>query len=145
MTDIKYVAGAITTLLSSELDALADNAGSALGTEYNNASNLNLFGDFQLDVTFAAGPTAGTGINLYLVPATDGTNYNDGATTARPVIFLRGTWPLRNVATQQRLTISGVQLPPLKFKIFVVNNSTGRAFPATGTTVKMVPYSYRSS
>jgi hypothetical protein len=137
--DLKWKADAITTLLSTELNALGSGGtGSALGTAYNNASSLNLWGDFWLSVTFGVAPTADTTVDLYIVPATDGSNYNDGGTSTQPVNFYRGSWSLRAV-TAHSLTIHGVMLPPVPFKIFIVNGSN-QAFPGSGSTVQMVGY-----
>lgn len=139
----KYEPGAIQTLLSTELNALANTNG-ALGVEYDNslAANLFFWGVMQLDVTFAVAPTADSVVEAYIISAPDGTNYEDGAggaTPVAPVISYIGAWVLRAVTTVQRLAIKGVTLPPTKLKVLVVNKS-GQAFPATGSTVKMVPY-----
>jgi hypothetical protein len=136
--DLKWKADAITTLLSTELNSLAAAAGSALGTAYANNTSLNLWGDFWLQVTFGVAPAADTTCDLYLVPATDGSTYNDGGTSTQPVNFYRGSWSMRAV-TAHSLTIHGVMLPPVPFKIMLVNN-TAQGFPASGSTVQMVGY-----
>jgi hypothetical protein len=89
--------------------------------------------------TFGGNATADSTVDLYIIPATDGTNYNDGSATINPVNFYRGSWSLRAAAVF-RLTIQGVLLPPVPFKLCVFNNATGQAFPATGSTVRMVGY-----
>lgn len=138
----KYEAGAIQTLASTELNALANNA-AALGVEFDNtlAANLWFWGLFELAVTFAVAPTADSVVEVYIITAPDGTNYEDGSATGpvAPVVSLLGAWVLRAVTTAQRLAIKGVPLPPTKFKLLIFNKS-GQAFPATGSTVKMVPY-----
>lgn len=137
---LKWQADAISTLLTTELNALANNTGSALGTAYPNDVNLNFYGDFELFInTFGGNATADSTVDLYIIPATDGTNYNDGSATINPVNFYRGSWSLRAAAVF-RLTIQGVLLPPVPFKLCVFNNATGQAFPATGSTVRMVGY-----
>jgi hypothetical protein len=151
MASIKYEAGAIQTLMTTQLDGLA-NAAAALGVEYDNSASLYLWGLFELNVTFGTNPTAGSLINLYLIPAADGTNYADnvpGAGGSAPSTMFAGGFPLRAVTTAQRVTLGVhgfyplVPLPPAKFKVFVVNNS-GQAFPASGSTLKMVPYRLQS-
>lgn len=134
----RWKADAITTLLSTELNNLAGSTGSSLGTEYDNSTNLNKWGDFELFVVMAVAPTADLTVDLYLIPCPDGTNYADGGTSVQPVNFGRGQFSVRNVTTM-RLVIHMVALPPMKFKIFVVNN-TNQAFSASGNTVRMVPY-----
>jgi hypothetical protein len=138
---IKWQADAITTLLSTELNALASGNGSNLGTAYPNDVNLNFYGDFELFInTFGVAPVVDSTIDLYVVPATDGTNYNDGSATVQPINFYRGSWSLRAAAVAFRLTIQGVLLPPVPFKLTVFNNATGQALPATGNTVRMTGY-----
>jgi hypothetical protein len=150
MADIKAKAGAIVTLASTELNSLANNAG-ALGAEYDNAANLFISAVFELNVAFGSAPTAGNTVDLYIIPAPDGTNYDDavtGASGAAPATAYAGGFPLRAVTTAQKvplgLGLSGpVPLPPTKFKAFLLNKS-GQAFPASGSTLKMVPSMYQS-
>lgn len=150
MASIKLEQAAITTLLSTELNSLANNAG-ALGVEYDNATNDYIYGLFELNVTFGSNPTAGNTVDLYIIPAPDGTNYDDavtGASGSAPATSYAGGFPLRAVTSAQKvplgLGLSGpVPLPPTKFKAFVLNKS-GVAFPASGSTVKMVAYRYQS-
>jgi len=148
MSSIKLEAASISTVLSTELNSLANNA-AALGTEYDNSSNLYLWATFELNVTFGSAPTAGNTVDLYIIPAPDGTNYDDnttGASGAAPSTSYVGGFPLRAVTSAQKVplgVVRRVDLPPTKFKIFVVNGS-GQAFPASGSTVKMIPYRYQS-
>ncbi len=149
MASLKLEAAAIATLASTELNSLANNAG-ALGAEYDNATNLYMYGVFELNVTFGTNPTAGNTVDLYIIPAPDGTNYDDnttGASGAAPITTYVGGFPLRAVTTAQKvplgLGLTLVNLPPTKFKAFLLNKS-GQAFPASGSTVKMVPYRYQS-
>ena len=151
MASIKLEQAAITSLATTELNSLANNAG-ALGAEYDNATNDYIFGLFELNVTFGSAPTAGNTVDLYLIPAPDGTNYDDaitGAAGSAPATAYAGGFPLRAVTTAQKIPLGlGAQgyipLPPTKFKVFVVNKS-GVAFPASGSTIKMIPFRYQSS
>lgn len=134
--------GTYTDLLTSGLDSLASGSGSALGTEFNNASGLYVFGDFVLSCTLGGAPTANTVVDLYLIPATDGSNYNEGSSTVRPPNFYVGSF-LMTGATTVLLTITGVPLPPCKFKLTVLN-STGQSMGASGNKVSILPYKYQS-
>lgn len=148
MASIKLEAASVSTVLSTELNSLA-NAAAALGTEYDNSSNLYLWATFELNVAFGSSPTAGNTVDLYIIPAPDGTNYDDnttGASGAAPSTSYVGGFPLRAVTSAQKVPMGvarRIDLPPTKFKIFVVNGS-GQAFPASGSTVKMIPYRYQS-
>ena len=150
MGSIKLEAGTITTIASTELNSLANNAG-ALGAEFDNAAGLWLFGAFELTVTFGSAPTAGSTVDLYLIPAPDGANYDDaitGASGSAPATCYAGSFPVRAVTTAQKIPLgfaqSGyVQLPPMKFKPFILDKS-GQAFPASGSILKMTPFRYQS-
>ena len=141
MATVKWSPAAITTLLSTELNSLTSGSLSALGTEYDNTAGLYLFADFQLDATFGTNPTANAPILLYVVPKTDGTNYNYGSSSVAWDGFARGGWAMQAVTTQQLYTIHGIPIPPLKFKIHI-KNLCGQTMAASGSTVKMVPYQY---
>jgi len=150
MATIKWEAAAIQTLLSTELNSLANSA-AALGTAYDNGANLYVYATFELNVTFGSNPTANSTIDLYIIAAADGTNYSDaitGASGTAPITSFVGGFPLRAVTTAQRVPLGvglrgPVFLPPVPIKLFVINRS-GVAFPASGSTVKMVPYRYQS-
>jgi len=142
MASVKWAAGTLTSLLTTQLNSLASGSLTALGAEFDNTSGLYLFGDFQLDVTFASAPTVNTPVTLYLVPEPDGSNYNFGGSSAAWAGFIVGGWQMMNINTQQLLTIRGIPLPPTKFKIQVLN-ATNQAMPSSGTTVKMLPYYYQ--
>lgn len=146
----KYETTTIASLMTTELNSLANNAG-ALGVEYDNATNLYLWGYFELVVTYGTNPTAGNLVELYLVPAPDGTNYADnttGASGTTSANYYVGGFPLRAVTTAQRIGLTGasgsgpIWLPPCKFKAFVINKA-GQAMAASGNTLKMIPYRYQ--
>ena len=149
MASIKLEAGSITTLLSTEMNSLANNA-AALGVEFDNSDGLWMWGVFELNVTFGSNPTAGNTVDLYLIPAPDGTNFDDavtGASGSAPVTCYAGGFPLRAVTSAQKVPVGVVrriELPPTKFKGFVINRA-GVSFPSSGSTVKMVPYRYQSA
>ncbi len=149
MSSIKWEAAAIVSLATTELNSLANNA-AVLGVEYDNSVNLYEAGLFELNVTISPAPTANAALELYLVPAPDGTNYDDGG-AAGPVAQLNtyvGSFVVRAVTTAQKMTLglpgalgspSLILLPPTKFKGLLYNKS-GQALPASGSTLKFVPY-----
>lgn len=150
MTDYKWKANTIQTLLSTELNSLANNYG-ALGVEFDNAAGLWLKASFLLTVTFGSNPTAGNTCDLYLIPALDGTNYADNTTGASgyaPSTCYIGGFPLQAKTTIHRLGLGlglngAIELPPSKFKVLLINKS-GVAFPASGSTVQMLASMYQS-
>jgi hypothetical protein len=131
--------------LSTELNSLATGSGAVQvpGTNpaYDNSGTVSscFWGDFELRVTFGTAPTAGTTVDLYLVPlSSDGTNYVDGSATIQQATLMVGSWVVRAVTTAQVLLLRNVPLPNDKFLLTVVNNS-GQSFPASGSTVKTRP------
>lgn len=150
MAEIKYIAASIATLASTELNSLASGSG-IRGAEYDNATNLYLFGLFELNIDFVSAPTAGTAVELYLIPAPDGTNYDDsteGASEYAPSSCYAGAFPMQASTAAQKIPLGLgmrglIPLPPCKFKPFLINNS-GQAFPASGSTLKMVPYRWQN-
>lgn len=126
---------AIVTIINGDttaptLKALA-SAGTKLGSEQDGATNLVTFATFELQVRFTVAPTAGRPVELYIVPAVDGTNYADGSDTVTPsATCLVGSFLARAVTTQQRISLSGVLVPPFKWKPLIRNNA-GQNFTNT--------------
>jgi len=150
MATTKFEAGSIQTLMTTELNSLANGSGAIASAGYDNGAsgNLYMYGLFEINVTFGTNPTAGNLLNLYIIPAPDGTNYDDaptGASPAVPATHYVGGFPVRAVTSAQKIALglSGyfglVMLPPVPFKGYILNNS-GQAFPASGSTLKMTPY-----
>lgn len=139
--EIGWEAGSVQTLLTTELNSLASTSASNLGSAYDNGdpANLYLYGDFVLTVAFGSSPTLGTPVNLFLVPATDGTNYGTADSTHIPANCGKGSFHVFNQTSSQKLIIQGVVLPPTKFKV-MVENGTNQAFTSSGNTVEMLPY-----
>lgn len=132
--------GSAVTVLSTELNSLSDDALSGAGTEVDNATNRDMYGDFELDATFASEPDDAGAIALFIVTALDGSNYQDGGSSvAPPETAWRGNFPLRPVTTAQKVHLHNILLPPSKFKC-VVRNQSGQAFPSSGSTMKLYTY-----
>ena len=55
-----------------------------LGSEVDGETNLVVYADFELQVRFQVAPTAGRPVELYIVHALDGTNYEDGSDSVTP-------------------------------------------------------------
>lgn len=124
-------------VLSTELNSLANAGRSAAGTEVNNATNKDMYGQLELQVTFGTAPSAGGYVEIYMVNALDGTNYEDGSNTVDPGTHkLVDRIPVRAVTTAQRLNGRMLTLEPAKTKFLLVNGS-GQAFPASGSTLTL--------
>jgi hypothetical protein len=143
--DLKLKAGAIpsgsiSTVLSTEFNSLANNAGTAASSAVDQATNLDQKAYFELNVTFGSAPAAGTTVDLYLMYSLDGTNYADYTSGTTPVVNANnyvGSFVLANTTSAQRVHSPDVYLRAYKFKVAAVNKS-GVAFPASGSTCKLV-------
>ena len=112
------------------LKALA-NAAQKLGVEVDNATARDMYADFDLLCDFAANPSAGGYVALYIIQAVDGTNYADGDDAIVPAASaLVGVFPVRATTDTQRIALRHVLLPATKFKPLVINKS-GQAMSNT--------------
>lgn len=140
----KWVAGSLAggaALITTGLNTLANNTYTAVGTEYDNSSGLYRWGMAELVFTFGTNPTAGTSLDLFLVTAVDGTNYEDGGGSVKPGAGSQvGSFECRAVTTVQRRFCFPFLLPPTKFKPIVYNNGTGQSTstsPSTAHSLKI--------
>ncbi len=124
------------TVLTTELNALANGAYSALGSEINNSTGLHTYG--WLDVVLASlNPTTGAALTLFMCPAYDGTNYPDAPSATNPgAQFLVQTIYVATGSAAKRVGTATFRLPPFKVK-FVLLNSTNVALGATSNTVTL--------
>src|SRR3954468_17781018 len=105
-TTEKYLLGSQTSLLTTELNSLANN-GTALGSAYDNTAGQTGDGytlcDIELVVTYGSAPTASTGVSFWFLTTQDGTNYEDGDNSTTPGRMPDVVFPLRAVTTAQRI------------------------------------------
>lgn len=127
------------SLLTTDLNSLANNTLSAASAAVNNDTDLNIYADFEL-VLASLSPTAGAYVSIYILEAIDGTNYPEATALRLKTTQLLLTIPLDTTATTaQRIAARNITLPPGKFKI-VLDNQAGVALGASGNTLKMLPY-----
>ncbi len=125
------------TVLSTELNGLANNTRTNAGSEIDNTTNLDQWGLLQLDVQFSSAPASNAFVAIYAIKAPDGTNYEDGSSSVAPSTnTLVATIPVRSAAVAQKLTSQLFRLPATKIK-FILENQTGVAFPSSGSTLKL--------
>jgi hypothetical protein len=135
---IPLVAGAaITTMISTELNSLTTTSITTPATAFDNTTTGYGYADFELLVTYGTNPTAGSQVELYLVPALDGTNYADGSSSVVSSNHYVGGFVLRAVTTAQRIVLRNISIPACPFKVHV-KNSSGQTTAASGNTVRMM-------
>lgn len=123
-------------VLTSGLDALADGAYSALGTEYDNTSGLHRWGWLEINLA-SLNPTTGANLLLFMVPALDGTNYPDAPSSTNPGLqYLIAQVNVATGSATKRIATSGFRLPPAKIK-FVLYNDCNVSLAANGSTVTL--------
>jgi len=126
-----------STVLTTELNSLANAARTNAGSALDNGTNLDEWGWLELAVTFGTNPSATAYLAVYMVLAPDGTNYADGSSSVAPGSdTLVITIPVLASTSAQRKTVGPIRLPPCKIK-FILENQSGQSFPASGSTVTL--------
>ena len=139
-----YQVGTITSLMTTELNSLANNAlvlSSVGGTSGVFSLTNYTFGQVELVVTFGTAPTANTTISVWFLCDLDGTNYEDGSSSITPVRNPDVVFPVRAVTTAQRIQ-KWAKLPMTSFKVLALNNGTGQGLAASANTIKILPGTY---
>jgi hypothetical protein len=135
---------AAATILSTDLNALANAAYSAASAAIDNRTTRHLYMGLQLHLASLTPAAANTGISVYLLPAVDGSVYPDGSgAVAPPAETYLACFTLSTSAGAKERAIAGLTIPPMLFKIVVLNGS-GVALAATGNILSYVLYSEQS-
>lgn len=131
--------GYFTTALNSLADSTSDTTGfSAAGAEIANATSLNRFMALELVLaTQGSARSAGGFVAVYINFAADGSTYDDTANKAFGELLT--VFPLDAATTARRLTRVNIPIPPVDFKLLVLND-TGQALAASGNTLKYITY-----
>ena len=72
------------SVLTTELNSLANSSRTNAGTEVSNQTNKDQWGKLELTVTFGTNPNATAYVEVCAVTAPDGTNYEDGSSSVDP-------------------------------------------------------------
>lgn len=128
------------TVLTTELNSLASGSRTNAGTEVSNQTNLDQYGILEIQVTFGSNPATGSYLQLHMVTAPDGTNYEDGSSSVDPGAHtVIRCVPVRATTNAQRLVTDIFVLKPGKTK-FILYNGTDKAFPSSGSTVTLYTF-----
>jgi hypothetical protein len=131
--------GYFTTELNSLADSTSDTTGfSAAGAEISNATAKNRFLALELVLaTQGSARTAGAFVAVYINYAADGSTYDDTSNKAFAEMIC--VFSLDAATTARRLTKVNIPIPPVDFKLLVLND-TGQAFASSGNTLKYITY-----
>lgn len=128
------------SVLTTELNSLANGSYSAAGAAYDNTTQLDTWAIAEMLLKGISTPTLNAPIHLYAVSAPDGTNYEDGSSSLRPPDdSYVGTFQVYNNSSDQRLQTRPFKLKPVKMK-FILYNGCGQAFAASANVVKLFTF-----
>jgi len=142
-TTQKWARGTTDTVLTTELNSLANNTNAVKATAVSVTSSDYVMAEVELYVTFSAAPTSNTGISIWFLREVDNTNYEDGTSSVTPTRPPDVVFGVRAVTTAQRI-VKTCLLPPGSFKPLLRNEGTGQAFVSTGNFVKVKPFTLQS-
>lgn len=148
MGNSTYIAPAVQgteTLMSADLNSLANDAVNVGAVLPDNLSNRYFYAEFEIvlasvDLSAQTNP----GVELYLVPSYDGTNYADVGTDASttvypPAQYLVAVLGVAETSAAHRAVSPHIMIDPLKYTPVVINK-TGAALGAAGNTLKSKYY-----
>lgn len=125
-----------STVLTTEMNSLANGSRTAAGTEIDNSTNLDQYCCLEIYLASLT-PTSGGYLQVHLVSAPGGTNYSEGDGSTDPGNDrLVAVLPLRAATGTVRKVTGLIPIPPAKIKFLLTNNS-GAALASSGNTVTM--------
>lgn len=113
---------------TQQLDSAADNEWTDLSDEIDNSTNKYAHADLRVSLASITPTGADAGLEIYLIPSVDGTNYPDwtGNSTSdqqQNQLFYVGFVPLSTAAAAKSGVLIGVALPNGKYKLGVRNRA----------------------
>jgi hypothetical protein len=139
------VVGTATTVLSTQLNSLANNAVTVASATYNNLPTGGqgdgaLLCDIEGVFTFGAQPTAGTAILVWFLKSVDGTNFENTPTATVSLGRLPNVvLPVTSGHPGTRVTVE-TKCPVGLFQLVAKNDGTGQSLAASGNTIKLLPF-----
>lgn len=126
------VYGSPFTFHAADLNGLANTVPSPVSPTFDNSTARDTHMTFTLNLPAQAGPrTDALVVRLWVLPAVDGTVFDDPGTDDHPA----ATFRLDASSAGRQLTVCDVPIPGSKFRTWA-RGDMGQAFPATGTTIK---------
>jgi len=128
------------------LDSLADNEYTDWSDEVINTTDLYMFADVRAVIASAAFVTpADCGIELYLIPTVDGTNYptwsgNTATDQRHNEAFFVGYIPFTGTTAAQAGVLMNVELPNGRYR-WAARNRGNVALAGSGNTIYWRPHS----
>lgn len=141
-------AAAVAWASGQDLVSLTDNEFTDLSDEIDNSTNKYAFADLYADIASAAFTGADSGLEVYLVPCVDGTNYptwtgNGTSDEQENALHLVGFMPFTGTTAAQDAVLMRVPLPSGKYK-YGFRNRGNVTLAGSGNTVYWRPHSFDS-
>lgn len=144
MPTITQLRGTSQTLLSTELNSLANNSNAVHATNVAFSSAGYLDAEAELLVTFPTAPIANTAIYVWLLREIDGTNYEMGSASVTPTRPPDIIFTVSSVTTAQRIIVPVYDIPPGNVRPLLRNVGTGQAFASSGNQLNIRPRTFQS-
>jgi hypothetical protein len=127
----------LTAYLGAELNGLANDA-QVIGAAIDNSAGLDMYMDLELLVAEqGSARSAGAHVDVYLISSLDGgTNYGYGAADVDPPAHALVWVFALDAATNARYVTSKPFLVGPGHHKLLIENKTGQAFAASGSTLK---------
>ncbi|GIW60991.1 MAG: hypothetical protein KatS3mg087_2057 [Patescibacteria group bacterium] len=111
-----------------------NSGGQVIGAIINNDIHLDLFADIEAIWSYTTAPTADKRIEIHLLYARDGTNFEE----LSPNTVVAGFSPPADTSQHQRMIARAAKLLPYPFKVAVKNVDTAQSITIT---IKLSSYS----
>lgn len=131
-----------STVLSTELNSLADGANKITGTALSNdaaTTERHLFASFSLSIA-ATSTRTGSSVHMYILPEVDG-SFVAGGDSLDPEQGYVGSFNFDLTTSARVAELRDVRLPDSNFHVLLMNE-LGVALAASGNTLKMEKDSY---
>lgn len=147
LTRSGYLAAAQSIAWASgqTLDSATDNEYTDLSNEVDNSTNLYMFADVDIVLGSAAFTGTDSGIEVYLIPSVDGTNYptwtgNGTSDEQENNPYFVGFVPTTGTTAAQRAVLRDVELPSGKYK-WAFRNRGNVTLASSGNSASWRPHS----
>lgn len=147
LTRSGYLATAASIAWSSgqALNSATDNEYTDLSDEIDNSTNKYMFADIEIVLASAAFTGTDSGIEVYVIPSQDGTNYptwagNGTSDEQENNGFFVGFVSTTGTTAAQRMVLRDVDLPSGKYK-FAFRNRGNVTLAGSGNTATWRPHS----
>lgn len=150
LTRSGYLASAasITWASGQTLASLTDNEYTDLSDEVDNSTNKYMYVDLEIVLASAAFTGADSGIEVYLIPTVDGTNYptwtgNGTSDEQENNGFFVGFVSTTGTTAAQRMVLRDIDLPNGKYK-WGFRSRANVSLAASGNSASWRPHSVAS-